>query len=122
MSNNFEPLRADEVVSVEDDLKILINHPTFKVIELKDALIKMLNDYDYIFREGKKDEKAKWFFIKGINAQVLRHSANGWQKGKVRINLEFCPDEPEVKKKSISNPPETSEPESPLDEIRRMQG
>jgi hypothetical protein len=35
MSSKFEPLRSDEVVSVEDDLKILVNHPTFKVQELK---------------------------------------------------------------------------------------
>lgn len=119
MSNKFEPLHSDEVVSVDDDLKILVNHPTFKVKELKDVLIKMLKDYDMMFRDGKKDEKVKWF-ANGINAQVLRYGANGWQKGKVRITVEFCPDEPEVQK--TSNQPKNSEPESPLDEIRRMQG
>lgn len=118
MSNNFEPLRSDEVVSVEDSLKILVNHPTFKTHELTEALITLLKNADGIFRSGKVDEKMKWGG-EGITAQVLKYGANGWQKGKVRISLEFCQDEPEVQK--TSNQPETSQPESPLDEIRRMQ-
>ncbi|MCT7954051.1 KGK domain-containing protein [Laspinema palackyanum] len=118
MSNNFEPLRADEVVSVDNSLKILVNHPTFKTHELTEALITLLKNADRIFQADKVDEKMKWGG-EGITAQVLKYGADGWQKGKVRISLEFCPDEPEVKK--TSNEPNTSEPESPLDEIRRMQ-
>jgi hypothetical protein len=40
----------------------------------------------------------------------------GWQKVKIkiRVNVEFCPDEPE-----IEDEPEITEPESPLDDIRR---
>ena len=41
-------------------------------------------------------------FDRGLSCEVLRPGAN-WQKGKVRIRLEFCPDEPE----------------SPLDDIRQ---
>lgn len=59
-------------------------------------------------------------FIK--NCQLLQISGKGWQKGKIKIqlysvaplssqnikiNLEFCPDEP-------------TEPKSPLDDIRKM--
>lgn len=40
-------------------------------------------------------------FEQGISCEMLRPGAN-WQKGKVRIRLEFCPDEPV----------------SPLDDIR----
>lgn len=123
MGNNFEPLQSAEVVSVKNALKLLIGHPTFKVSELKQVLRQILQDYDSaVFIESKENEKVESFFTTGINAQVLRYGANGWQKGKVRLKftLEFCPDEPEVHK--ISNQPETSEPESPLDEIRRMQG
>lgn len=62
--------------------------------------------------------KDKWF-RDGIDCEVLKIGAKGWQKGKVKINLqvslEFCPDEPEVEETSLSN-----EPESPLDDIRRM--
>ena len=45
----------------------------------------------------------------------------GWQKGKVKITLEFSPsDEPEVEENSASNQPETSQSSSPLDDICRM--
>jgi hypothetical protein len=80
----------------------------------------MLQDYDFMFREGKKDEKLEWF-ANGITGQVLKYGANGWQKGKVRISLEFCPDEPELQKASTPDQLVSSDPESPLDDIRRMQ-
>jgi hypothetical protein len=50
--------------------------------------------------------------------------AQGWKKGKMRIKLnvtiEFCPDEPEVKEIPENNESETSQPESPLDDLRRQ--
>jgi hypothetical protein len=49
------------------------------------------------------DEEA---FIDGFECQVLQPGKK-WQTGKIRINIEFCPDNP-------------SEPDSPLDEIRKM--
>ena len=47
----------------------------------------------------------------GLDAEVLRLGAKGWQKGKIKIKVtvEFCPDEPEI-----------SEPESPLDDLRQL--
>ncbi|MGJ5672617.1 MAG: KGK domain-containing protein [Nostochopsis sp.] len=48
----------------------------------------------------------------GVDCEMLKIGANGWQKGKVKIKLqisvEFCPDEPEI-----------AQPESSLDDIRR---
>lgn len=46
----------------------------------------------------------------GIDCEILKVGAKGWQKGKVRlkVTLEFCPDEPE---ENIA--------ESPLDDIRQ---
>ncbi len=89
------------------------------------------------FRPRELDEKIKTFFIKyysgledersrflgeGIDGEVMRFGAKGWQKGKLRvkITLEFCPDEPAVEEPPASNKPKSSEPESPLDDIRRM--
>ncbi|MFB2882200.1 KGK domain-containing protein [Floridanema aerugineum] len=47
----------------------------------------------------------------GLDAEVLKIGAKGWQKGKirVRVTLEFEPEEPEI-----------IETESPLDDLRRM--
>lgn len=36
------------------------------------------------------------------------------------ISLEFCPDEPEVEKKLTATLSESSQAESPLDDIRQM--
>ncbi|WP_016948855.1 KGK domain-containing protein [Anabaena sp. PCC 7108] len=60
----------------------------------------------------------KWF-DEGIPCEILKLRSGGWQKGKVRINLEvsleFCPDERELEQIT-----EIEEPESPLDDLRRM--
>jgi len=50
------------------------------------------------------------WFNADVNCETLKIGAKGWQKGKfrIKITLEFCPDEPEI-----------TEPESPLDDLRR---
>lgn len=60
-------------------------------------------------------------FFKGIDCEVLKIGANGWRKGKLRIKVtfEFCPDEPEITETMVINEPETSKPDSPLDDIRQ---
>lgn len=51
------------------------------------------------------------WFNQGKSCEILKLGSTGWQKGKVRLKVivEFCPDEPEV-----------SEPESPLDCLRQQ--
>lgn len=44
--------------------------------------------------------------IDGFECRVLQPGKK-WQTGKIRIHIEFCPDNP-------------TEPDSPLDEIRKM--
>jgi KGK domain len=53
----------------------------------------------------------------GIDCEILNIGAKGWQKGKIkiRVSVEFCPDEPE-----IEEAPQITEQESPLDDFRRM--
>jgi KGK domain len=48
------------------------------------------------------------WFDQGVKCEILRAGSQGWQKGKIKINvsLEFIPDEPEVI-------------ESPLDDVRQ---
>ncbi|BAT54541.1 hypothetical protein NOS3756_35120 [Nostoc sp. NIES-3756] len=64
-----------------------------------------------------KDNRHLWF-NQGIVTEVLKPNAKGWRKGKIRIKviLEFCPDEPELKETEAIN----TETESPLDDLRRM--
>lgn len=74
----------------------------------------IINDEIHIFH---------WlWFREGIDCELLKIGAKGWQKGKVRIRLtlEFCPDDSEVAGTVASNDPEIAPSESPLDDIRRM--
>lgn len=61
----------------------------------------------------KHEEKRTIWFADGIECEVLKPNSNGWQKGKVRINvsIEFCPDTLE----GGESEPETS----PLDWLRQ---
>lgn len=58
----------------------------------------------------------------GVICEILKPGAKGWQTGKFRIKvtLEFCPDEPEIPETPASKEPEISQPQSPLDDIRRI--
>lgn len=65
-----------------------------------------------------EDEK-KGLFDEGVNCEILRPNAS-WQKGRIRICLEFCPDEPEVEVIPAGSELEISQSESPLADIRQM--
>ncbi|MBD1840690.1 hypothetical protein H6F78_19395 [Coleofasciculus sp. FACHB-64] len=94
MNNGFERIEADNVLCVNTNTqRLLIQHPTFQVGEF----INQMQD-----KLGAGNEQRKWF-SEGINCKVLRPGAN-WKQGKVRVTLEFCPDEPE----------------SPLEDIRQQ--
>ena len=110
MSNQFEPLKQQEIISVKDSVNILLSQPTYKVSEFTEEMMERINSY-------MTDEQANWF-SEGVKCEVLKLDGKGWQKGKVRLALEFCPDEPEVEET-----PENKgivEPESPLDDLRQM--
>ncbi|MEG5058269.1 KGK domain-containing protein [Microcoleus sp. A2-C5] len=68
-----------------------------------------------------QEEIKSVLFGEGIEGEVLRFGSQGWQKGKIRVQIvvEFCPDEPEVEETPENNESETSQPESPLDDLRR---
>lgn len=61
------------------------------------------------YSDELEDPNGEWFY-NGKECEILKLGSTGWQKGKVRLKVivEFCPDEPEV-----------SEPESPLDDLRQ---
>ena len=98
MNNRFEPLAIGEVLSIDESAQILIGHRTFRVGEFAEAIRTQL-EYNL---NGWTEDKDAWFSEEGIPCEVLRFSANGWQKGKVRINLEFCPQDFDDKPKNSS--------------------
>lgn len=115
----------------EDDV-LSFDSAMFKVCKLSKEVNELLSEYklgEQISKSlGSKNisinvggkscgRDFRWFYEKwftdGVDCEILKLGAEGWQKGKVRIklkvSLEFCPDEPEI-----------AQPESPLDDIRRM--
>ncbi|BAY37787.1 hypothetical protein NIES2111_21280 [Nostoc sp. NIES-2111] len=126
MEDNFETIDA-EFKDEDKDGVIVFQHSMFKLshfiaaIKLAfqskglDELAVLLNN-----RGGVpvwKDNKPLWF-SQGIKSEILRLNGQGWQKGKIRIKvtLEFCPDESESKETLTTS----TEPDSPLDDLRRM--
>ncbi|NEQ23293.1 MAG: hypothetical protein F6K28_29895 [Microcoleus sp. SIO2G3] len=107
----------------DDDVLSLASGEMFKVGKFRDALKSicidqgkipyyihiLLNEKGIGIQGGSPTTKA--MLEQGVNGEVLRIGAKGWQKGKwrIRVSLEFSPDEPEI-----------SQPDSPLDDIRQM--
>jgi len=103
VDNHFEPLAIGEVLSIDESAQILIGHRTFRVGEFADALKKQMQSI-----QGWTKDKDAWFGEEGISCEVLRFTANGWQKGKVRLHLEFCPQEFEDQPQAVATTNVTS--------------
>ncbi|MEQ8755999.1 MAG: KGK domain-containing protein [Coleofasciculus sp. G1-WW12-02] len=123
--NKFKPLEQDEIVSLsENSLSILLAHPTFKVSELLRAIIDLVSSNDNVLndsvkKKGRDRKEVNGWWNEGIQCQVLTHEGKGWQNGKVRLTLEFFPDESEIEETSTSKEPEITQIESPLDDLRQ---
>jgi hypothetical protein len=84
MYNRFEPLSHSEVVSVSaNTFKLLNLSTTFKITELLESIKKCI----------ESDALEIQLFQEGIPCEVLKFNSQSWQKGKVRITVEFCPQE-----------------------------
>ncbi|OKH33930.1 hypothetical protein NIES2119_21795 [[Phormidium ambiguum] IAM M-71] len=125
MTEEFEILELNEVVTIleeDDNYLVVLSHNTFRAAEFAARASKPFSEG--IIRTKSRypsDLPDKWFYT-GIDCERLKPGTKNWQKGKVRIrvSLEFCPDEPEIEEEFLSNQLEVDPPESPLDDLRRM--
>ena len=99
MSDRFESLESGEVVSIQHETQVLSGHRTFRSGELNDAI----KSYVEQAIAGWSEEKNDWFTDRGIDCEALRFGSKGWQKGRIRLSLEFCPDEPALPALGASN-------------------
>lgn len=80
--------------------------------KLTEEIAQLLNNR-ILKRPNYSGNQEKWFG-EGMPCNILKPGTPGWQKGKVKLQVEvkmiveFVPDEPEIEK-----------PESPLDEFRQ---
>jgi hypothetical protein len=91
VNNQFEPLEHGEVISIKNADRVLVGHHTFRVEELATTIKSQLQNAISDWSAGKDD----WFTANGIECEALRFGSNGWQKGRIRLCLEFCPDDGE---------------------------
>lgn len=114
MKNHSEKLDYDTVVELQKpDLdRISLTQSTFRVEKLCNEAKRILTGS--CTQAGKEN-----WLVEGVECEVLKIGSPGWQKGKVklRVTLEFYPDEPplDCPENSISTPSD-----SPLDDIRQL--
>ncbi|MDJ0616843.1 MAG: KGK domain-containing protein [Calothrix sp. MO_192.B10] len=116
MENKFQQIDQASVLSWEPC--------TLKINKLISSIYQFLGDEGWENVRENLDSAGsgqipemneKLLFIEGMRCELLQPGKD-WQKGrvKIKVSLEFCPDEPEIE--AIS---ENTTSESSLDDIRR---
>lgn len=63
---------------------------------------------------------SNWWVAPGTDCEILKIGSKGWKKGKVKLKIiiEFYPDEPEIEKLPTSDKQRLNQAEPSLDDIR----
>jgi len=116
MEENFMNCSDDTVVSWEDTTfkASILNKKIREALLEEKALDEAYEALRYNIGYSIGYDSYKQILSDGIDCEILEPGAKGWQKGKMRlrVNVEvaFIREEAE---------PETTEPESPLDDLRQ---
>lgn len=111
MNNRFERLTFDEVIFIATLSYKIGNQSLPQTFKVKQLVESIRNQFD--------DSTKKLLEEGGLEMEVLKMDAKGWKKGKVRLSIEFCPDQPEIKEIMQSNDSALNQASSPLDDIRQ---
>lgn len=119
MSEEFSPLDEQEIMrvaynSLGSDLDLSSNGFEFFPLtaeQLKAAIKR---------RVRVSDQTRNQLFTEGADCQVMKFGAKGWKQGKIKVKMtvEFCPDEPEEPETPEKSQAEKSDPDS-LDDLRK---
>lgn len=104
MNDRFSPLDSGEVIS------IAANDSQPGTIHRADMLTQTLAAKFQQLCEEHPELAMAWLADRGIDAEVLKYGAAGWQSGKLRIAIEFCPDPAveETEKEIVATSPTTA--------------
>ncbi|NEP40968.1 MAG: KGK domain-containing protein [Okeania sp. SIO2H7] len=118
MSEEFTPLDESEVVQIPENLgnELNLSSNSFKSFPLTGEQLSNAIQRHLKISPGIKNQ----LFNEGLDCEVLKFAAKGWQKGKIRVKMtvEFCPDEPEEPETPEQSKAGKSDPDS-LDDLRR---
>ncbi|MEZ2226873.1 MAG: KGK domain-containing protein [Microcoleus sp.] len=112
MSDNFNALKRDDVVSLYSG-EILVTNRTFTISEFIAVMLTLIK------AQGGWTELKEMWFREGIDCKILKPGAKSWQRGKVRITLEFEPEKLEVAEITESGKSADTKVVSPLDDLRQ---
>ncbi len=109
MDKQFEPLASGEVLSVDQSVQLLLGQTTFRASELAAALKGVV-----LAKTQGSPAQGDWFSDQGVACEALRFGARGWQRGRVRIRLEFHPEseelQPDAQAQTVPEPAIASPP------------
>lgn len=105
MNPEFEPLEQNAIVYVKESDTLISGYSSFEVSELVEVM------------QNQIAQSENWF--KGIECEILSPN-RGLHKGKVRIALEFCSDEPELSEQQDDPQPTPHFSEELLNEVWQL--
>jgi len=114
MGSRFKPIEGEDSVlhiNFQGQKKLFYYTSTFR---MDNFLAKIKQAFS-----GVSEEELRSLFDEGVDCEILKPGAS-WQKGKIRLHLEFCSDALELSEIPADNALESSQPESPLADIRQM--
>ncbi|NET71667.1 MAG: hypothetical protein F6K62_12250 [Sphaerospermopsis sp. SIO1G2] len=97
----------------DDDVVNMDGHNIVKISVLLDAVSNWVSSTGNAYHQPWQ----YWFKEQGIEVQVLRTDGGGWQKARLRFQIDFIPENPEVFRndQAAESLPEVG---SPLDDLR----
>ncbi|WP_353930374.1 KGK domain-containing protein [Okeanomitos corallinicola TIOX110] len=110
MNSQFLRLSSDDVIVIDPENFERLEVP--KTMTPGDLL-------EAIKEDVGSDNQEAILFTEGMEAKVLR-PGDGWKKGKIRLCIEFCPDEPEVTETAANNKTAINPENSSLDDLRQQ--
>lgn len=122
MEENFQPINCngDDVLEIGESL--------YKISKLLQALTKASNsDLAYAIQQQLRNKginiqqsNSEVWFTEGLDCKILNLGSPSWKTGKLKFNISV---ELYIEKESVTGdniPSDISEPESPLDDLRRL--
>jgi KGK domain len=110
MTNHFKNLSRHDVVYIREDKSSRGKLPSTSRVE---QLIEKIKAINWQYEDGSILSED------GIECEILQPDAQGWQKGIVRVSVEFLPIPEVVESENLPENNGQAIPENPLDVIRQ---
>ncbi|MCG9884280.1 MAG: hypothetical protein MH825_01665 [Cyanobacteria bacterium] len=118
----FQTVHRDEPIAVPLQAQLVLGHEIARAQDIIASLQSPLKEHaDLVENYGLEhpvqewnEERNGWFSEAGVPCKILQFGSHQWCSGRVRLTLEFLPDDVELTESA--SPTETS----PLDDIRQF--